>query len=57
MELIQAAGLVIVCLSWAAVIMIGARPRPITPAPASVPVFEDDEDPEPSWLTESPKPC
>ena len=51
MELIQAAGLAIACLGLAAVMMIGARQKPIAPAPASVPVFEDDEDPEPSWLT------
>jgi hypothetical protein len=51
MELIQAAGLAIVCLGWTAVMLIGARQEPIAPAPASVPIFEDDEDPEPSWLT------
>ena len=51
MELIQAAGLAMACLCWTALMMIGAQQKPITPAPASVPVFEDDEDPEPSWLT------
>ena len=51
MELIQAAGLAIACLSWTAVVVISARQKPIAPAPASVPIFEDAEDPEPSWLT------
>jgi hypothetical protein len=51
MQLIQAAGLAIACLGLTAVMMIDARQKPIAPAPLSVPVFEDDEDPEPSWLT------
>jgi len=51
MELIQVAGLAIACLGLTAVMMIDARQKPITPAPASVPVFDEDEDPEPSWLT------
>jgi hypothetical protein len=50
MELIQVAGLAIMCLCWTAVMMIGARQKPIAPASVAVPVF-DDEDPEPSWLT------
>ena len=57
MELIQAAGLAIVCLGWTAVMMIGARQKPTAATPLSVPVFDEDEDPEPSWLTERPKPC
>ena len=57
MELIQVAGLAIACLGLTAVMMIDARQKPITPAPTAVPVFDEDEDPEPSWLTERPKPC
>ena len=51
MELIQAAGLAIVCLGWTAVMTIGARQRPIAATPLSVPVFDEDQDPDPSWLT------
>ena len=51
MELIQVAGLTIACLGLTAVMMIDARQKPITPAPTAVPVFDEDEDPEPSWLT------
>jgi hypothetical protein len=51
MELIQAAGLAIMCLGWTGVMMTGARQKPITPASVAVPVFDEDENPEPSWLT------